>query len=484
MRRPVLRSQAWTRRLPVVLLVGMLLFTVVVWTRQPIVGAAATPQDESRVVVPVANAEDLVDASGSGADDDKDDEGPTPAMRQNARLKPLPLQPRYYLMCRDAIGPMWIARKGLMAAGFLETRNVSDASVFVACNKGKMPHLMKLVYPKILITNILGVTKINCIGSGKARQYNCRRLLAKADGCDFNDLGVSPAQYLLPDDCDKLVGKVHVPVLTKPVNGLQGRGIVFHAQPPPLKRCLEDFPDHLAQVYAKSALVDGKKFDVRTWLLVAQVDPLMVFTADGFSRVAGRAFSINATSNMVHITNAAGQGQTKEHYRTFASISESLRRFNPAVFDEQYMNTSFRAQVDRASLYVALAQFKTHYGDTKWRPRVGCYQLFGCDWVIDTVGGVHLLECNGYADQYGFDAKDGTPTWEQMMALILNLHWEPQRLFDPAANADAVKRKGVWRNGVKVVGNALIPGEFRFGKWRLILNENVKGLKEYNACKL
>jgi len=80
------------------------------------------------------------------------------------------------------------------------------------------------------------------------------------------------------------------------------------------------------------------------------------------------------------------------------------------------------------------------------------------------------------------DAKVGIQTWHEMMALILNLHHEPHRLFHPEADASSVRRSGVWKNGAPVTGNSLTPGEFTFGHWRLVYNEKLQGFEKYNGC--
>jgi len=72
-----------------------------------------------------------------------------------------------------------------------------------------------------------------------------------------------------------------------------------------------------------------------------------------------------------------------------------------------------------------------------------------------------------------------------MAALVMMLHHEPHRIFEPLKDFDLVNRTGIWRNGMPgaVKGNALIAGNFSFGQWRLIYNQDEMGFDEYNSCK-
>jgi len=299
-------------------------------------------------------------------------------LAKHSALPALPYQPKFFLSCRHLHGPTWILRKGLMNAGLLETHNISDSNFVVACNsRTKIPLLVKHVFGLRIMSNIIGVVKSYCLGSEKSEQLACRRALAAMDGCEYNTLGIQPPQFQLPEECPTLA-KLRQPVLTKPVEGLQGLGIIYHKSPPSIKRCQEEFKNHIAQAYVSNlALLNGFKFDLRTWVLVAQVDPLMVFAANGFARVAGEIFDANARDSMVHVTNAHGQNEGKGHYRSLPSIEGLLNQAYPDSFPLGYFNSSFYEKVDRATRFAVLAQFKTYFGDFTVKPRLGFFQLFG-----------------------------------------------------------------------------------------------------------
>jgi len=177
------------------------------------------------------------------------------------KLPALSFIPKYISTCRGLLG----LRQGLINIGVTRVNSLQEADVVVACNsRVHVPILVKQVFGRKMVSNIIGVVSSYCLGSTKKEQFACRKALAKMDGCDFNDLGIQPPQFRLPDECDKLVLQSGS-ILTKPSNGLHGKGIEYHQKPPSLQTCQERFTDHIGQVYiANPALLNGFKFDLRT----------------------------------------------------------------------------------------------------------------------------------------------------------------------------------------------------------------------------
>jgi len=395
----------------------------------------------------------------------------------SVRLPPLPVHPTFTRMCSALPGVV----SGLTRAGFVHNDSANLSSILIPCNSRLLaPVLVKEYLGVKLITNIIGVVKNYCLGSQKTRQLACRRELAALDGCaDYNALGVQPAQFFLPAECPAMLAR-NASLLIKPADGFHGAGIEYFPRPPNLTYC-QTRTSSIGQLYVTNPalLTGGKKFDVRTWVLVAHVDPLVVFHADGFARVSARAFSIADEDPMAHITNAHGQEATSGHFRTFDSLPGELAAAYGWPAD--YFARTFREHVDKAVRLAVLAQFKTSFGAFAHKPRAGIMHVFAADWVIDTAGKAHLLELNGLPDQ-GFKVPGDNLRWTDMMALVLMLHWELDRIFDPARDAGTVARAGVWQRGAKVVGDALRANAFRFGAWRLVYNEREVPFDRVNVC--
>jgi hypothetical protein len=335
----------------------------------------------------------------------------------------------------------WGTKRGLENAGFYiveqqqhpradgsypTLRIFDDVVAMVPCNAIHATRTMshdKRVTNKRLVANIVGVLSHYCLGNGKLVQMKCRRELAEAHGCNFEKLSVQPATFMLSklEEVDALRQLPSRPWLVKRNIGSSGHGMkLFHNTQALMDAIYE--PDseyitsgmYLAQEYiAKPALLSSKyKFDIRTWLLVLSIEPLIVFAHDGFGRVARVPYAVNSSSLFAHITNINGQGRgrgrrrqlvekqqvhhrqlyagetdneiitdddsnnenenddragdrddearTPEsgvYLRNFTTIGQQLYESNLG-FPPNYMETGFREQIDHAHVIAALAQFR------------------------------------------------------------------------------------------------------------------------------
>ncbi|KAH9251928.1 hypothetical protein BASA81_010132 [Batrachochytrium salamandrivorans] len=422
---------------------------------------------------------------------------------------------------RDAGIPWSPAQKSTM-----QLIKVFDEASFVLACSNVRPSKAVSRDPKVngkkLVATSVGIVEDYCLGSFKTLQLECRRDLATRFGCDFNDLGIQPAQYILANvnECYQVLdiaAKHNKPWLIKPSHSLRGRGIRYFQDSASLIEeitmnggCDKKTPLislNLVQEYVQNpALLDIKyKFDVRTWLLVASVDPLILFYHDGFVRVARNAYEEASNDIFAHITNLKGSeakstqeggGRTRSYLRSFAETSEELtKQFG---LPKNFMQNQFRKRIARAQVFAALSQFMRPLSKDI-PPRKAFYHTFACDSVVDRLGGVHLLECNGFpaeAQQATLDKHwiaDPQTQWKQKMALVLNLHLEPWRLMvdqtlpTKQENDDQspleYTRRGFWKHPPLITnGETFSAGKYAFGGWHLIFNELETPFTELNAC--
>jgi len=110
-----------------------------------------------------------------------------------------------------------------------------------------------------------------------------------------------------------------------------------------------------------------------------------------------------------------------------------------------------------------------------------------CDWIIDMLGRVHLLECNGFPfqDLLGMKRKTSDLVWHEMMALVLDLNLDPGHIFSQSDWKQDVARKGVWQSGPPSgISGIKFEKGFRYGNWHMIYSELQTPMKEYNACNM
>ena len=300
-----------------------------------------------------------------------------------------------------------------------------------------------------------------CIGGTKGAQLACRASFAASFKCSFDaDLHVSPLQFDLwrAADCERFfefamrpanagmqwIGKLGASYHGKHISIFQGvpKSVRSH-----YGKCRVDRRKgggYIMQEYvADPALMGARKFDVRTFLLIASTQPFLVFFHRGFVRRSANAYSTSALGDkLAHITNHESQS-SDDHFCGFDALEAALvveQRFAP-----DYVRTTFTRRAK------AVTNFVFQAARARLQRRAGAFMLFGLDWMIDRAGGVHLLEANGYPVMKHYPNTDGlTPKlWRDMAALLTSVHLEPDTL----------------------VGEVSVRDGFAFGGWELVFSE-------------
>ncbi|CAK8985525.1 Protein polyglycylase TTLL10 (Tubulin--tyrosine ligase-like protein 10) [Durusdinium trenchii] len=327
-------------------------------------------------------------------------------------------------------------------------------------------------YRKAIINNI-GYGGQSCFGGTKGTQLRCRVDFAKKFGCDFDDLHVQPPQYRLwlGDECHKFFDSVCVEHpnklwMEKPSGGQHGVGMKVRNGCTEMRaafgHCSGEGRKVIAMPYLPPALIGGHKFDVRSFLLVGSLDPLLAFYHDGFARKAGNKYSSDTTDVNAHITNAESQSGD-DHFYEFSRLQEVLHR--ESGFPPDYMETVFRAHAIKVQEYVL------HVSKQFMMKRKGVYQIFALDWIIDDVGGIHMLEANSnpLVTVFSQMEREFTETWDGMVDLVLKIHTDPAGLF----SEDQPEL-------------STAPNRFDYRGWKLIYSEleaQANG-KVYNPCQI
>jgi len=223
--------------------------------------------------------------------------------------------------------------------------------------------------------------------------------------------------------------------ILKPAAGTFGKGIIIlnpgEAIPPDLrdKRLV-------AQEYIEPYLIDGRKFDFRVYILVTSLNPLHIYLyQDGLVRFCAGDYGGN--SNWSNFTNTAinknyicADGQRigyEEITKTFADvfpILENDERFNRGEFYNQLGVAFTRALV--ASMPELFQGFRRAFGNFPSASMPSkCFQIFGCDVLLDTNLQPKLLEMN-YRPSLGFGMPKEKELKENLLketvALVEDLH--------------------------------------------------------------
>ena len=377
--------------------------------------------------------------------------------------------PRYNKMKRVVYNPwtanIWAIFNVIMSRGFKLHIN-ETTMVALQITRGEIPHGID---DRRQLINSIG--KSDCLAGNKGQQLWCRRDFVDLQGCDFDDLDISPMQYNMFEDgeCDKFFSMADLPhrknkmFLAKPILSEHGDGIrIFHGT----ARLKEEFgmdcskkkPFIIMDYVSNPALVNGRKADLRTFILVASLKPKLVFYHEGYSRLTSENYTTNSSDPVIHITNSRNQSMFQGRFLNHTQLALKLR--DQHNFDAERFKNYVRKRAKAVSRFVFEAAL------TEVRHIQGRFQLYAMDWSIDENGKLGLLEVNAAPLIASFPWIGLTPKiWEDFFDLVLLIQTRPNQI-----------------NGTLTVKDG-----FRYEGWELIFNELEAWYEKahgraYNAC--
>lgn len=331
-------------------------------------------------------------------------------------------------------------------------------------------------YPKALLNNI-GWGGQSCLGGTKGTQLACRAAKALQDGCDYEQLQIQPNHYRLwvAEECHYFFNDVCQEAaseelfIQKPSGGQHGVGIKVHQGCSQLRA---SFPDcnnqafmfqhkYFISPYITPVLLDGYKFDMRTFALIASLDPLLCFYADGFVRKATTKFTTsNLKDSSAHVTNSLSQDLREDHFWDFAKLNAHLNANSPQL-GRDFVFQRFRNRAKKVTEFFFRAA--QHVGFKRQRGR---FQVFAADWIVDDKGHAYLLEVNSNPLVASTPPKGlelvFPKAWGELMDLVLQVQ--------------------TGKPGGRLEKARLVPYKYVHGSsWHLVLNHELR--PEYNTCQ-
>lgn len=282
-----------------------------------------------------------------------------------------------------------------------------------------------------------------CIGR-KDRLARTMQGMMRKHGDQFN---FHPQSYILPSERDALHRHIANDAKTpgggpgkdlwikKPCASSCGQGIqvLTGSQVTSIgksKKCL------VQKYVADPYLIDGNKFDLRLYVVITGVDPLRVYVfKEGLTRISTSKYSLkNLGDRFAHLTNYSINKKSKEFKKSMANdgdidiktlsfekrAEEASERGTPASPDGKKGTTrSYKWSYTEFKSYLAKKEgdevanatheriidllVKTMIGSesvitphlhSSANYRTNCFELFGCDVMLDSKLKPHLVEVN------------------------------------------------------------------------------------------
>ncbi|XP_074500709.1 protein polyglycylase TTLL10 [Sebastes fasciatus] len=154
----------------------------------------------------------------------------------------------------------------------------------------------------------------------------------------------------------------------------------------------------IVQHYIQSPLLlKGKKFDVRSYLLIACTEPYMVFFRHGYVRLTCDLYDPRSNNLSAHLTNQYMQKQNPLYSELKEDTVWSMESFNTYVNDRFRVAKGLPRDWVLGAFTKRMQQIMTQCFlavKSQLDCRLGFFDLFGCDFMVDEDFKVWLLEMN------------------------------------------------------------------------------------------
>eukprot|EP01137_Pigoraptor_chileana_P029864 Opistho-2@15654 len=213
--------------------------------------------------------------------------------------------------------------------------------------------------------------------------------------------------------------------IVKPTDRGAGIGIYVVDSLQPLDELRKEGAFLIVQPYMNDPyLIDGYKFDLRTYVLVTSISPLRIYMyKEGLVRFASSKYDANAT-----------RGGDPTQFLTNTSINKKFKDVNELVWNfEKFKNYLTKVGEDPDEIYRRIYEavvkvfisaepaFRRHFQTMgKGYTCTQCYQLMGVDVIFDELLRPKVIEVNGSPDMH-LSHQDGSTYDSTKVGMMTNV---------------------------------------------------------------
>ena len=184
--------------------------------------------------------------------------------------------------------------------------------------------------------------------------------------------------------------------IIKPCSLSRGRGIKCLSSLSSIKETKKSNNDILIQKYIENPLIIlNRKFDIRQWVLVSSLDPLIIWLWNSpYLRFGAEDYNINDLNNIYgHLTNNS-IGKHSENFgknSLFEGDMWELEKFKEFLMNKY--NKDCWNEIRSKIKNIVITSFESARYEMEYR--CNSFELFGYDFMIDEDLNVYLIEVNG-----------------------------------------------------------------------------------------
>ncbi|CAF1093195.1 unnamed protein product [Adineta steineri] len=144
-------------------------------------------------------------------------------------------------------------------------------------------------------------------------------------------------------------------------------------------------------------LVHGKKFDIRCYMLISSVKPLIVLYHHGYIRLSMFDFDNDDENLLTHLTNQFVQKKDPKYNDMKEETAWTMEQLNDYVNEYILPRTNIQIDWIKNILPKIICRIMLNVIESirmRLKERIGCFGLYGCDFMIDENMKVWLIEIN------------------------------------------------------------------------------------------